>query len=302
MAGSGVDNIVNSPVNVFWRIETAECLDLNGIVAADLDGTYLTINSAKDATEYYIWFDLDAGSTDPAPAGKTAIEVDVTTGQAASAVATAIAAAVDALGDFSASATGTQVDIERTAVGQTTDTADVDSGIAVFVRRKGKDYDLGLLQGEVPAVFAPSLLDITTHQNGVTVVSSVLQGFESNEASMTLQETTLSKLKELYGIYGSRSFTPASGTEVAGAGTGQVGKNMLVEAARLEFIPTNIINSDLSYQYTIPLALPVPNTLTFSGEAVRVLESTWRGYPDLTAANQDLNSVILGDSSQTGIL
>lgn len=299
MAGSA-NNVLISPVNVLWRIEASEQINYAGITAASLDAKYWTINSAKDATGYYVWHDLDAGSVDPAPAGLTGIEVDVSTGDSASTIATAVAAAIDALGDFTATASDSVVTVKRTAVGEVTDSADVDAGVSISICKKGKDFDLGLLQGDVVPSFAPANFDVQSHQQGVTILSKLFQGIETLEVATELQETTRSKLKEMYKIWGG-VFTPGAGTEVFGSGTGQIGKNMLIEAARLVMQPVNSVSTELSYDYNFMLALPVPDTLTFSGENPRILSVTWQGFPDLALANADTNALVIGDAGQSGL-
>lgn len=297
MAGNA-NNILVSPVNVLWRIEASEQLDFAGL--SDPDGVYFTINSAKDATEYYVWFNLDAGSVDPAPAGKTGLVVGVTTGDSAATIASAVQAVLDGEADFSATVSDTVVTVKRAAVGEVTDTADVDSGVVVTICQRGKDFDCGLLQGDVAPSFAPSTFDVQAHQQGVTILSKLFQGIETLEVTTELQETTRSKLKELYKIWGG-TFTPGAGTEVFGAGTGQIGKNMLTEAARLEMVPVNDQGSALSYNYNFMLALPVPETLTFSGENPRILSVTWQGFPNLSLANADTNALLVGDATQSGL-
>ena len=115
-----------------------------------------------------------------------------------------------------------------------------------------------------------------------------------------MQETTRSKLKELYKIWGG-VFTPSAGTEIFGVGTGQIGKNMLIEAARLEMVPVNSLGSELSYDYSFMLALPVPESMTFSGETQRILSVTWQGFPNLQLANADTNALVVGDAGQVGL-
>jgi hypothetical protein len=97
-----------------------------------LSAKYFTLNSANDATSYYVWIDVDAGSVDPAPAGGlTGIEVDISSGDSADDVATAIASAVGGNADFGASASGADVTITNAATGPATDAADVDAGFTV---------------------------------------------------------------------------------------------------------------------------------------------------------------------------
>lgn len=89
-------------------------------------GQYFTINSATDATEYYVWFNVNSGGGDPAPASKTGIEVAVGASDTADQVATALAAALDANSDFTATANSDVVTVTNAAAGATTDAANVD--------------------------------------------------------------------------------------------------------------------------------------------------------------------------------
>lgn len=106
-------------------------------VAGSLDGTYFTLNSAADAVQYYVWMDVDAGGNDPAPLGKTGIQVSISSNDSAEDVAAAVAAAIDALPAFIASASDELVTIENAAVGASTDAADVDSGFTILVLVQG---------------------------------------------------------------------------------------------------------------------------------------------------------------------
>ena len=115
MAGSS-NNIVISPVNVYWRIEHQSVIDHSGLV--DPDGTSYDVPDSTGAIAR-IWFDLDAGSTPPAtPSGGRLIEVDVTTGDASTVIAAAVQAAVDLDGAFNASVDGNLVTIDGAAVGR----------------------------------------------------------------------------------------------------------------------------------------------------------------------------------------
>jgi len=106
-------------------------------VSSSLDGTYFTINSALDATGYYVWINVAAGGNDPAPSGLTGIAVAISANDDADTVAAAIQTAVDAEGDFGASVSGSVVTITNAATGGTTDAADVDSGFTIAVTTQG---------------------------------------------------------------------------------------------------------------------------------------------------------------------
>ena len=72
-------------------------------------GEYFSISSST--TDYYVWYDIDGASSDPAISGRTGIEVDISAGDTAEAVAAATQAAIDAQADFDASVSGAAVTI-----------------------------------------------------------------------------------------------------------------------------------------------------------------------------------------------
>lgn len=293
MACGAASNVVISPVNVFWRIEAQHQLTAIADVAGSLGGKYFEL-----MTDSYVWFDTGS-SVDPAPAGKSGITVVISDDDTAVAIASLMQIAIDADALYSATVTDAVVDVTAVAVGSQTDTVDVDSGVSVSICRIGKNFNVGLLEGDVETSFSPSLFTIQSHQTGVTPLGALMQGFETIEATTIMLETTRSNMKEIYSIYGG-SVTPSGGTEVFGAGTGSVGKNMLIEAARLEMVPVNDLGTELSYPTNFMLAVPVPDTLTFSGENPRTLSITWSGYPDLSK-NDKINAVNFGDAGQTGL-
>lgn len=89
-------------------------------------GEYFTINAANDSTEYYVWFNINSGGGDPAPAGKTGIEVAVGASDTAVDNAASLAAALDAQADFDATDNSDVVTVTNAAAGAATDAANVD--------------------------------------------------------------------------------------------------------------------------------------------------------------------------------
>lgn len=106
-------------------------------VAGSLGGKYFNFDAP--GTPFYAWIDVDNGSADPAPGGRTGIEVNISSGDTAAAVATAIQTAVDANGNFtSVIAQDGSVIIYNVAVGDVTTSADVDTGFTIT--RIGRGY------------------------------------------------------------------------------------------------------------------------------------------------------------------
>lgn len=71
---------------------------VNVTCAADTAGnknsTFWTFNSAGDLYGYYVWYNINAAGVDPAPTGRTGIEVAGATGATAATLATATIAAI----------------------------------------------------------------------------------------------------------------------------------------------------------------------------------------------------------------
>ena len=295
---SSVNNVQIVPVNVSWKMEQTETWDFTGLDKAALDETSFKFGSALDAALHYIWFDSTGSSTDPALAGRTANKVDILTGNTTPAqIATSVAAVVTAITGFDATASGAIVTVKRTGYGLATESVDLDSGLTYTLTRRGRDYDLGLLQGDVDLSFAPSNFVVNAHQYGKTPLAAINQGFEKLECGTTLLETNKSQLKELYTIYGG-SVTPMGGTEVYGVGSISNGKNMMVEAGRLVLKPVNA--ADDTTNFNLMLAVPVPESLTFSGENPRTLKLTWTGFVDRDF-NTSINAIAIGDVGQDGL-
>ena len=114
--------------------------------------TYFFINAIEvDATtdvgfktvEYYVWFDVSSGGSDPSLSGKTGIEVDISTDDNAATVATAVKNALDALSNFSASISSNQVTVTNTNRGSVTDASDFNSTHTISTTTQGTGQLVG---------------------------------------------------------------------------------------------------------------------------------------------------------------
>lgn len=294
MASSSANNIKINPVNVYWQIEASECWDFTGSTASGLGGKYVLLSNAA-GTDFYAWFDENNTDTDPAVAGRTAIEVNYAAAASAATIAAAFNTAVGAATGFDSTVSGLVVTTKRTAVGSVTDsTIGNTTTVALTVVRAGKNFDLGLLQGNVEPSVSPANLDIKAHQFGTTPLASLSQGFEKIEVKTVLLETDSAKLQEIYSIYGG-TYTPGGGTLVYGAGGAVIGRNILIDAGRLVMRPVNAV--DNTTDMVIMLCVPVPESMSFSGENPQVLNVTWKGFLD-TSVNSSVNAVAFGDVFQ----
>ncbi len=117
------------------QVSTVECVG-NGS-GDPLSGTYFLLNPNDDWTSYYVWYDVDGGSSDPAPSGVfVGIEVDISAGDSAAEVATATAAAIDAIPTFSAEVASGPTDvvtITNAGAGPATALSDGNTGHTAFI-------------------------------------------------------------------------------------------------------------------------------------------------------------------------
>ena len=296
---SSATNIKIVPVNVSWQLEEKELIDFTGLTSASLDGKFFNGSTAKDAILNYFWFDLDAGSVDPAPGGRVSVETDIITADVDTDIATKFVAIVDALPGYSASAVGAVVTMARLAVGKVTDTVDVDSNIAITKCQDGRDFALGLLDGDVETSFEESIFDVVSHQTGVTIKAGLRQG---NNATITtvLQEVTSSNLQEFYSAAGATggSLTPGGGTLLHGQGSSRQGDNVLIQSARLVFKPVNATD-DLE-NLTFWRAYPLPGSIVFSGENPQLLTVEWRVF-DSENLDTGISLFAFGDQTQATV-
>lgn len=293
---ASASNVKINPINLTWEIEEQVCIDVKGIVAADLGAKYFNIYDAS--TTYYVWFNLDAGSVDPAPGG-TGIEVAVATGDSESTILAALDTAIEGATGYTGRIEGTRLFIVLDVTDVVaTDAADVDSGIAIAIVNKGGNIDLGILDGNVEPSFTEDLLPVTGHQFGTSVLAQLRQG-NNAEVSVTLKESTTNLYKEVFGA-GGDTFTPGAGTELFGWGDSKQGGNTLVNARRLRFHPVRLDAADRSEDLTFWLAYPNPDSIVFSGEEFNTMSVTFTTFLDL-GKPKAIRRFAFGDSSQAGI-
>lgn len=101
-----------------------------GDTAGSLGGKYFNIDGAHDKELFYVWYDVDNGSVDPAPAGRTGIEVNISSGDSANLVATLTEIAIRNLYGtrFDVDVTNNTIGIQYLEMGPTTGILDVDTG------------------------------------------------------------------------------------------------------------------------------------------------------------------------------
>lgn len=300
MSCSGAGNIRIEPCDVNWEEFEQTVVKCIADVAGSLGGTYFTLQAGNNGTEYYVWFNTGA-SVDPAPAGKTGIEVTINANDSAAAVATALKNAVDAESDFSAVLEDdvTEVYITNAAAGDAEKTADVDTGFTIEQCAEGGSIYLGLLDGDISVDVEESSTEVFAHQTGQSLLADLRTGVTAT-VGLTLKESDLEKLKEMFARTAGGTFTPGGGTELFGWGDGKVGTNTLVQARKLTLHPVALATSDKSRDLSFWKAYAKPSSLVYSGENPNVLSVEFKCYVDQRRPS-GINLFAFGDHTQAGI-
>lgn len=276
MACNAAGNIKIQPRNAIWEIEEKTCIETLPNTASALDGKYFKIWAGGDTAKFYVLLD-EGAAVDPAPAGFTKITATIVAEQSAAAVATAIQTAVNANANFTATVSGSTVNVVCAVAGDTTATLDVDTGFTFTRVAEGGSTDLGLLEGDISTSFEETTFQVFAHQYGTTLLSDLRQGV-SVEVSMVMQESDPAKLKAVFARAAGGTHTPIAGTELWGWGTSRLGTSTIVQARRLVLKPVNAV--DESETLCFWKAYAKPDSLTISGESPQTTSLAFMVYRD----------------------
>jgi flagellar hook-associated protein 3 FlgL len=128
----------------------AEVTDITCEAASTLSGgEYFTLSSPS--TDYYVWYDIDNGSTDPSVADRTGIEVDIASDDLADVVADKTSLAINNIVGLGAELSGDKVTVTNAAAGDVVNSVDNDSGFLIITITQGTDGDkngMSIIAGE----------------------------------------------------------------------------------------------------------------------------------------------------------
>lgn len=136
---TGNSNYNANDVGVTSITNTAEVTDVTCVadVSGSLAGKYFLISGGDESIDYYVWYSVSSSGTDPEVVGRTGVQVDISTDDDATAVATATAATLDALDAFSAVSASDVVTVTAEDEGYTTDPDPGTSGFTTDVTDQG---------------------------------------------------------------------------------------------------------------------------------------------------------------------
>lgn len=287
--GTGIQSKLD-PRNVWFGRNETYCVETVADVAGSLDAKYFTLEDAQ-GNGFYIWFDVDGGSVDPAPAGRTGIEVDISTGDSANAVAAAMEAALDASTDFYSAVNKNQVVIAVKEFGEVANAAaDVDTGFTIEQIAIGSLESLGKTSGPISFSKTISTVDVTADQTGEILQDQLISGFEVSMSASFL-ELTNTRLIDIVGR-GEGGLCDGAGTDVWGYGSDKIG------ASRLNLGGSLLLLSDKGEEpVVIWKTVPDLTSLNYSGVEQQVGEIEFAAYID-ESKKDEVNIMAVGDYLQ----
>jgi hypothetical protein len=286
--------IVLEAARVSWGKEDKNCVT----PAAGLTGGEYFEISSQD-TEYYVWTDINNASVDPAPAGKTAIEVDVPTAYTVADWITAFITAAEASGDFfaEASSDGLSVKVETVKVGAVVSAlADVDTSFTFESLQAGIGGDLGKTKEGIEISYEATLFDVKSNQTGELLLDQIIQGTNAS-ATMSLLEVTKEKLGLIFGEGYGDKYTPAGGTEVVGFGSSKNFTSSFDSAGKLILHPVRLADSDRSEDVVFHKCVPLPESINYDGTDTKALSVSFNALVDESKASE-VSLFAIGDWQQ----
>ena len=267
----------------------------------DQSGQYFDLNVIDENYEekkYYVLL-TNGTAVDPAPAGKTKIEVTYSDDDTADVIAGLFVAALSALEiktDVNAETPQT-VEYQNTFLGAVTleDTANL-TDVTYELGAEGFGGFLGsLAEGGSTFSTETEFIDVTADETGGTLLDRIIR---SNSASLTapLVEMSNDNWKALVGKGAGSIYTQGS-DEFVGYGTAQVYQSAFSKSAQLTGHPVRKPMSDRTEDITIWKTMPELSDINFSGSEIQTANMTFNGLKDSTKPDE-INLWVRGDHSK----
>lgn len=183
----------------------------NDGVASNLLDSYFTFSSASDATDYYIWYNVNGEGTDPAVASTTGVEVAIDATDSANDVAAATRAvflSAPLSADFDESGATNEVVFRNKLIGTTTDAADGAAATGFTIAVDVQGGAVGSSQFQIGDTDAASASALNTLINGHASLTMVTSSVDDTEVTVRATEE---------GIEGNNITLAGTGGVAAGA-------------------------------------------------------------------------------------
>lgn len=262
--------------------------------SGDQSGKYFDLNSISELyaeKKYYVLL-TDGTAVDPAPAGKTKIEVEYDQDDTAADQAELAKLAIEATGEFLCAVVDGKLHVENKFLGAiSAESYAQAAGIEMELGKTGFGGELGAVaQGGGSLNTEQSLEDLTSDQTGDIILDQIIKG-ASVSMDLTLLEMTQEKWEALIAnAYGSKV------GDAVGYGTDKLYRSSFEFAGMLVGHPIRLPMTNRSADVVIWKTTPNMNSINFSGSEVQGAEFSFVALRD-TSKPEAINLFARGDHS-----
>lgn len=296
----GADSIAIKKMRVCMGNQKTVCVTSPaGQSINDYAATDFSIFDAA-GVEYIVWYNFDGNDTNPATGAQVCIEVAITQANTPEQAMALTAAAIDAVAGlcaFVSPADKLSVIYKVQEYASAADAVDGGplgpTGYTFETLKDGYFEDLGATEGDLDISLNPTFLDITCHQTGTQLVGQNLTGIQP-EISVTFKECRDGVFNRLINQALGGEAT-VDGSVITGFGTAKNGINVLSLTSRLILKPVENAEGDFTGSFAFLSALPLVDSILFSGENVSTITATFRAYVDQTAKANETDIVAKGN-------
>lgn len=284
LQGSAKTDIKLEAVNVFWGTEKCESVTFVDDVAGNLTDEYFDLNTIgsdlETETQYYVLFSGTTPAVDPAPAGKTKIEVTYVDGDSAADIGALFVSALAAV-DVNVSQSGDVVTYENKYIGKTTVEVYTNAPSFTFAElQESKGGNLGsTAQGGSTLNMEAQSVDLTSDQTGTLILGQIYTGSAAS-IDTSLIEMTKDRWETVVGSVTGDVHTPSGGSRLVGYGESRLYQNLFDLGGKLILHPIRLDISDKTEDVIFWKSAPLPSTIAYSGQDIQGMEVSFVAYND----------------------
>ena len=288
-------------LNLYYGFRHCRTFTFSDDSSGSVSGQYFDLNIIDENYEevqYYVLLQGTTPVTDPAPAGKTKIEVTFADNDTGADIAALFVAELAAL-NVQTALVGAAAQIENSFIGIVQEESMSNAAsVSLEVLRVGSGGFLGAIaQGGGTLSAETTTVDITSDQTGGIILDQIIQG-SAISFEVNLVEMTRERWKFLIGQgYGDVEVLNPSLDELIGYGTSKLYRSSFDFAGQLVGHPIRLPLSDRSADICIWQASANLGSINFSGQDVQAGAFTFTALQAKSKpAKVDLFA--LGDHSQ----
>lgn len=268
--------------NITWGREQCRSFTFVDDVAGNLTDEYFDLNVLSPLgveTNYYVLLSGDTPAVDPAPAGKTRIDVAYADDDDAATIAGLAQVAIDAIDDMTATVVGAVLDVVNDEIGTVTVEVYSNAPSLVVESILGTGGDLGKTAEGIEITIETQSTEIQANQTGLIVIDEIFQG-QTASCTAAFLELTKERLEFLIAGAVGGTFTPAGGTKLIGGGSSRLFESLKASGGKLIIHPQRLPVDDRSRDFVFWISAPKPESINYSGTDVQVLNVTFTAYLD----------------------